>query len=364
MRCSTHEDLVGLPRSVSGALGRVVTASRPGTWLFRRDRWTMTTRLSRPFLLAAVLASVVTVTSVAGATSRTPPPSRTRFPGIPAANGIYAACYNLRTHALRIVRATDGCDKKSERRASWNKIGPKGSKGPTGPAGGKGPSGPAGPAGAPRPHGSVGHRRTRQARPGRLGPQAQLVRQALQAPRARPGRQGPQAPRARPGRRGPLVRRVLPGPTGPTGPAGAAGPTGSRRRQRPARSSRPHRPHGCDRARRARRCHRCAGRDGSSRSNRSGRRDRPGRPCRSRRADGLPACEQLHDIRRERTGEHPYDRLRELPSREGTARRRGAGDDDRRAEEPRGSRRLIPERRHNMDSNRQSPPQHSAPATR
>ena len=144
-----------------------------GIRAFRRPFTMSKRRLSRPIVVVAVLAAVVTATSVAGATSRKPPPSRTRFNGIPGPNGLYAACYNLRTHVLRIVRVRDGCE-KGERRASWNKIGPQGSKGPTGAAGGKGPSGPTGPAGAA----------------GATGP---------------PG---------------------LAGPTGPTGPTGAAGPTG------------------------------------------------------------------------------------------------------------------------------------------
>ena len=49
-------------------------------------------------LIVSVAVDVVTTAS-----SRTPSPSRTRLSGIPSANGVYAACYDLQTYNVRMV---------------------------------------------------------------------------------------------------------------------------------------------------------------------------------------------------------------------------------------------------------------------
>ena len=298
-------------------------------------------RSARAFLTATALIAVIAATSVTAARSRTPPPSRTRFSGMPAANGVYAACYNLRTYNLRIVRASDGCDKSTERRASWSKIGPRGSKGPAGPAGGKGPTGPAGVAGPAGPAGAAG-----AAGPtGPTGPAGDV------------GSAGPS------GAAGPTGPPGAAGPTGPTGSAGAAGPTGpgwatddgsGRRsgscgaswtgwslwRQRPGRSGRAG---GSGRPGGGRWTGGCYGPSGCHRPSGANR------PC---RPDQFSAREQRHNFGRQCGREHTHHRVGELPGWEGATRRRCPDHHDRRTEEPRGPCLLLPERRDSMDGDR------------
>jgi hypothetical protein len=102
---------------------------------------------------------------------------------IPDANGVFHACVDNKSFAVRIIdSATTTCTAK-ETAESWSMLGPLGPQGPQGPTGPMGVPGPQGPAG-------------RDGAQGQMGPQG---------PKGDLGAEGPQG---------------LQGPSGPPGPAG------------------------------------------------------------------------------------------------------------------------------------------------
>ena len=136
-----------------------------------------------------MLAAVVLGATVAGGVA---------WATIPDAGGVYTACQQNTTGALRLIDPTlpgtsllSHCN-PAETQVTWNQmgepgpVGPAGPTGPAGPKGDEGATGPSGPAGAP-------------GAPGAQGP---------------PGATGPQGPTG------------AQGATGPTGPAGPQGPPG------------------------------------------------------------------------------------------------------------------------------------------
>jgi hypothetical protein len=50
--------------------------------------------------------------------------------GIPGPGGVISGCFNKKTGQLRVVGAGTHCNRKHERRLSWNQTGPKGTPGP------------------------------------------------------------------------------------------------------------------------------------------------------------------------------------------------------------------------------------------
>ena len=77
---------------------------------------------SRRFVPVLVAGCGVVVllgsTAIAGGAQSPRFDSRTSFPGIPSAAGVFAACYDLVTYRVRLVRADEGCERDVERRAS------------------------------------------------------------------------------------------------------------------------------------------------------------------------------------------------------------------------------------------------------
>jgi Collagen triple helix repeat (20 copies) len=120
--------------------------------------------------------------------------------GIPDANGVFHACYNVNNGNLRLI-VTGPC-RPDEQLVSWDQSGQPGPQGPTGPTGATGPAGPQGPQGSPGPTGPAGP----QGSPGATGAT---------------GATGPAGPTGSPGPTGST------GPAGPAGPQGPAGPAGT-----------------------------------------------------------------------------------------------------------------------------------------
>jgi len=128
--------------------------------------------------------------------------------GVPSKGGMYAACYEKTTGAMRVIRAFRGCRRGAEYRMTWARRGPAGPRGPHGPVGkrglpgevgGTGPAGPPGTTGSPGPAGPPG--------PG--------------GPSGPPGADGAPGPPGPPGAGGAI------GPQGPQGDPGPQGPTGT-----------------------------------------------------------------------------------------------------------------------------------------
>jgi hypothetical protein len=119
--------------------------------------------------------------------------SKTRFAGIPSRDGVYGACFDEDTGALRVIHAAYGCD-QGEGRISWSRAGstivkrglrglrgtrgPRGEGGPPGIDGARGPAGPIGASGSPGDRGSQGD----------AGPQGDP------GPKGDPGPPGPPGP--------------------------------------------------------------------------------------------------------------------------------------------------------------------------
>jgi hypothetical protein len=109
--------------------------------------------------------------------------------GVPSKGGVYAACYEKTTGAMRVIRAFRGCRRSAEYRMTWAR---------------RGPAGPTG------PHGPVGKRGI----PGERGAQGEV------------GGAGPTGPPGTTGQPGPAGADGAPGPPGPPGAGGAIGPQG------------------------------------------------------------------------------------------------------------------------------------------
>jgi hypothetical protein len=139
----------------------------------------------------AVIGGVLIALPAAGAAADD---SKTRFPGIPSKGGLYGACFDEVTGALRVVHAAHGC-KRDEGRISWSRKGsPTVKRGLRGPGGARGAPGPAGASGPPGP----------------MGPQG---------PAGDPGPQGQQGTAGERGPRGESGAQGDPGPPGPPGPS-------------------------------------------------------------------------------------------------------------------------------------------------
>jgi hypothetical protein len=148
---------------------------------------------------------------------------------IPDANGVFHACYNNSTKAVRMLD-TGSCN-TGETQVNWSQTGPRGATGsqgatgPTGPAGlqgpkgatgatgAQGPAGPLGPQGLVGPVGPVGPQGPVGA-PGAKGATGATGAQGLQ------GAQGPAGISGSTGATGPQGPRGLQGPAGPAGPPG------------------------------------------------------------------------------------------------------------------------------------------------
>jgi hypothetical protein len=71
----------------------------------------------------------------------------TALTGIPDDEGVFHACVNNDSGAIKLVSKDVGCTENSSK-VSWNRTGPKGETGATGAQGEPGPPGPAGPSDA------------------------------------------------------------------------------------------------------------------------------------------------------------------------------------------------------------------------
>jgi len=76
--------------------------------------------------------------------------------GIPGPNGVITGCYNKNTGQLRVIKSSKRCNRKLERRLTWNQIGRRGLTGAIGAPGRKGDTGAAGAIGAQGPKGDTG----------------------------------------------------------------------------------------------------------------------------------------------------------------------------------------------------------------
>jgi hypothetical protein len=136
-------------------------------------------------LLLTACAGVVFVLAVAGGAVAGDSP--TSWPGtVQTPAGVWGACFNKKTGALRFVNVAAGC-RSGERRASWSQIGPKGPTGDKGPDGATGPQGPTGERGERGSTGAAG-----AAGPeGPAGPQGAA---GPEGPQGDTGAQGPVGP--------------------------------------------------------------------------------------------------------------------------------------------------------------------------
>jgi hypothetical protein len=167
-------------------------------------------RFRAALLISAV--SLLLLALVSGASGARGPGWR----GVPSKKGVYAACYQTKSGAMRVAPAFRGC-RAGEYRMTWALRGPRGRLGPAGPQGETGPPGLQGPKGDTGGQGSLGATGPRGAQgpTGSTGPAGPV---GSQGPQGDTGPQGQQGPQGDPGSQGPL---------GPTGPQGPAGPSGS-----------------------------------------------------------------------------------------------------------------------------------------
>jgi hypothetical protein len=73
--------------------------------------------------------------------------------GIPGPGGKITGCYDKNTGQLRVIKSNKRCNRKLERRLTWNQTGPRGLKGAPGLKGATGTTGATGPLG---PTGNTG----------------------------------------------------------------------------------------------------------------------------------------------------------------------------------------------------------------
>lgn len=161
----------------------------------RRLRRHSTQRLAGLGLLV-VSAMLLTQVASAGSGQSTP--------GIPNAQGVYAACHAKEGGAMRLVPTFRRC-RASEHRATWNRQGQPGQAGPQGATGERGPAGPTGATGATGATGPAGP----------AGPQGD------------PGAQGAPGPQGLQGDPGPQGDPGAQGAQGDPGPAGSQLVTGT-----------------------------------------------------------------------------------------------------------------------------------------
>lgn len=122
------------------------------------------------------------------------------------AQGVYHACVNRTNGNLRVVEPGSAC-RRHEDAIDWNRIGPRGLRGPQGEQGEQGPRGPAGPQGEQGPRGPQGD----------TGPRGPEGDRGATGPQGETGAQGATGPA------GPKGDTGAPGPAGPMGPQGPPG---------------------------------------------------------------------------------------------------------------------------------------------
>jgi Collagen triple helix repeat (20 copies) len=178
-------------------------------------------------LVAGLLVTVAAAASVGVAHDRGRPP-------IPSKNGVFTACFDKKSGALRLVPARARC-LRSERRVSWSRRGQQGASGQSGSgqsgagqsgagqsgagqsgAGQQGASGLVGSNGSAGPPGPSGA----DGADGPAGPEGPAGADGEAGPAGPPGVAGAAGAAGPPGPAGPA------GPVGPPGPAGATGPQG------------------------------------------------------------------------------------------------------------------------------------------
>jgi hypothetical protein len=157
----------------------------------RTEQQIMAIRLSLTVIFTASLLFAGLVSGASGSLEQ-----RKGWPGVPSKRGLYAACYEKTTGAMRVIRAFKGCRRGAEYRMVWARTGPPGPPGPQGPtgeggvpgergaqgeAGGAGPTGPPGAPGSPGPAGPAGP----------VGPPGPPGADGPQGPQGDPGPQGP-----------------------------------------------------------------------------------------------------------------------------------------------------------------------------